>query len=152
MLSHQDDTALLKAYIVEWRKFFTQCDILPKPFCQLEITLMGKQGSNKKSNMEDSIVRKVSGRVSVERLTQGILMTAACLDPPQLMLDTWNESIFSNIKNRLQDSAMKLIHAERLGEAFDSQLVIGVRESYGEQPCTAAEPCSNPRLVANTKR
>ena len=49
----------------------------------------------------------------------------------QLMLDTWNESIFSNIKNRLQDSAMKLVHAERLGEAFDSQLVIGVRESYG---------------------
>lgn len=49
------------------------------------------------------------------------------------MLDTWNESIFSNIKNRLQDSAMKLVHAERLGEAFDSQLVIGVRESYGEQ-------------------
>lgn len=62
VLSHQDDTALLKAYIVEWRKFFTQCDILPKPFCQLEITLMGKQGSNKKSNVEDSIVRKVSGR------------------------------------------------------------------------------------------
>lgn len=49
------------------------------------------------------------------------------------MLDTWNESIFSNIKNRLQDSAMKLVHAERLGEAFDSQLVIGVRESYGEK-------------------
>ncbi len=62
VLSHQDDTALLKAYIVEWRKFFTQCDILPKPFCQLEITLMGKQGSNKKTNMEDSIVRKVRGR------------------------------------------------------------------------------------------
>ncbi|KAG2456567.1 CUL5 protein, partial [Polypterus senegalus] len=59
VLSHQDDTALLKAYIVEWRKFFTQCDILPKPFCQLEITLMGKQGSNKKSNVEDSIVRKL---------------------------------------------------------------------------------------------
>uniref|UniRef100_A0A8D3BA17 Cullin-5 n=1 Tax=Scophthalmus maximus TaxID=52904 RepID=A0A8D3BA17_SCOMX len=112
VLSHQDDTALLKAYIVEWRKFFTQCDILPKPFCQLEITLMGKQGSNKKANMEDSIVRK-------------------------LMLDTWNESIFSNIKSRLQDSAMKLVHAERLGEAFDSQLVIGVRESY-------VNLCSNP--------
>ncbi|XP_055370034.1 cullin-5 isoform X3 [Betta splendens] len=73
---------------------------------------MGKQGSNKKSNVEDSIVRK-------------------------LMLDTWNESIFSNIKSRLQDSAMKLVHAERLGEAFDSQLVIGVRESY-------VNLCSNP--------
>lgn len=35
-----------------------------------------------------------------------------------------------NIKHRLQDSAMKLVHAERNGDAFDSQLVIGVRESY----------------------
>jgi hypothetical protein len=26
---------------------------------------------------------------------------------------------------------MKLVHAERNGEAFDSQLVIGLRESYG---------------------
>ncbi|KAL1505275.1 hypothetical protein ABEB36_004874 [Hypothenemus hampei] len=46
------------------------------------------------------------------------------------MLDSWNESIFSDIKHRLQESAMKLVHAERNGEAFDSQLVIGVRESY----------------------
>ena len=41
----------------------------------------------------------------------------------QLMLDSWNQSIFSNIKQRLQDSAMKLVHAERTGEAIDSQLV-----------------------------
>ena len=27
---------------------------------------------------------------------------------------------------------MKLVHAERKGEAFDSQLVTGVRESYGK--------------------
>lgn len=47
------------------------------------------------------------------------------------MLDSWNECIFHNIKFRLQESAMKLVHAERNGEAFDSQLVIGVRESYG---------------------
>lgn len=46
------------------------------------------------------------------------------------MLDSWNQSIFCNIKRRLQDSAMKLVHAERNGDAFDSQLVIGVRESY----------------------
>lgn len=48
------------------------------------------------------------------------------------MLDSWNQSIFYDIKKRLQDSAMKLVHAERNGEAFDSQLVIGVRESYGK--------------------
>ena len=33
---------------------------------------------------------------------------------------------------------MKLVHAERNGEAFDSQLVIGVRESYVNL-CSSAE-------------
>ena len=47
------------------------------------------------------------------------------------MLDSWNQSIFNDIKQRLQDSAMKLVRTERNGEVFDSQLVIGVRESYG---------------------
>lgn len=51
----------------------------------------------------------------------------------QLMLETWNGSIFSDIKYRLQDCAMKLLQAERNGKVFDSQLVIGVRESYGMQ-------------------
>jgi len=58
-------------------------------------------------------------------------MLICCCWMLQLMLDSWNECIFHNIKYRLQDSAMKLVHAERNGEAFDSQLVIGVRESYG---------------------
>ena len=48
------------------------------------------------------------------------------------MLDTWNDVIFSNINHKLQSSAMKLVHGERTGESFDSQLVIGVRESYGK--------------------
>lgn len=47
------------------------------------------------------------------------------------MLDTWNEIIFSNINHKLQSSAMKLVYEERIGESFDPQLVIGVRESYG---------------------
>lgn len=76
---------------------------------QLESSLQGKTTSasssmqsnnNKKGPTDESIVRK-------------------------LMLDSWNESIFSDIKHRLQESAMKLVHAERNGEAFDSQLVIG---------------------------
>ncbi|XP_073989349.1 cullin 5 isoform X1 [Rhodnius prolixus] len=114
VLSHQEDQALLKTYIAEWRKFFTQCDYLPTPFRQLETSLAGKTVSsvNKKPQNEESIVRK-------------------------LMLDSWNQSIFNDIKQRLQDSAMKLVHAERNGEAFDSQLVIGVRESY-------VNLCSNP--------
>ncbi|KAL3276668.1 hypothetical protein HHI36_012038 [Cryptolaemus montrouzieri] len=121
VLAQRQEEALLKAYIVEWRKFFTQCNYLPTPFRQLESSLQGKttagnssiQGNNiKKGQNDESIVRK-------------------------LMLDSWNESIFMDIKRRLQDSAMKLIHAERNGEAFDSQLVIGVRESY-------VNLCSNP--------
>ncbi|XP_023726846.1 cullin-5 isoform X1 [Cryptotermes secundus] len=113
VLAHHEDQALLKAYIAEWRKFFAQCDYLPTPFRQLESSLAGKNITvQKKGQSDESIVRK-------------------------LMLDSWNQSIFCDIKQRLQDSAMKLVHAERNGEAFDSQLVIGVRESY-------VNLCSNP--------
>ncbi|XP_050531623.1 cullin-5 [Daktulosphaira vitifoliae] len=114
VMAHQEDQALLKAYILEWRKFFTQCNYLPTPFRQLENALTGKPstGSKKPNTDKDSVVRK-------------------------LMLDSWNQSIFNDIKQRLQDSAMKLVYLERNGEAFDSQLVIGVRESY-------VNLCSNP--------
>lgn len=112
VLAQREEQALLKAYIAEWRKFFTQCNYLPTPFKQLENSLQGKStaasnlqaSSSKKGQMDESIVRK-------------------------LMLDSWNESIFSDIKHRLQHSAMKLVHAERNGEAFDSQLVIGIHNS-----------------------
>ena len=109
VMSHQEDQALLKAYISSWRRFFVQCNYLPLPFIQLEANLLNKSSSSssssKKGQNEESIVRK-------------------------MMLDSWNLSIFSSIKHRLQDSAMKLVLAERNGEGFDSQLVVGVRESY----------------------
>ncbi|KAJ8679156.1 hypothetical protein QAD02_014943 [Eretmocerus hayati] len=114
VMAHQEEQALLKAYIAEWRKFFTQCDYLPTPFRQLEASLRGKTNTSmqKKNQLDESIVRK-------------------------LMLDSWNQSIFNDIKQRLQDSAMRLVRTERNGEVFDSQLVIGVRESY-------VNLCSNP--------
>lgn len=64
-MAHQEEQALLKAYIAEWRKFFAQCSYLPMPFMQLETALAGKttQSVQKKSQNEESIVRKV------ERLT-----------------------------------------------------------------------------------
>ncbi|CAK9819843.1 CUL5 [Anthophora plagiata] len=106
ILAHQEEQALLKAYIAEWRKFFAQCNYLPTPFRQLETSLGGKAPSCvPKKNQPDDIIRK-------------------------LMLDSWNQHIFGEIKHRLQDSAVRLVRAERNGEAFDSQLVIGVRESY----------------------
>jgi cullin-5 len=66
VLSHEEDSALLKAYIAEWSKFFTQCDYLPKPFNQLEVTLQGKAHSTlqKKNQGEESIVRKVTSSTS----------------------------------------------------------------------------------------
>ena len=51
------------------------------------------------------------------------------------MLSMWNTSIFTSIKDRLQSAAIKLLHSERQGDAFDSQLVIGVRESFGVYYC-----------------
>ena len=60
VLSHEEDSSLLKAYIAEWGKFFTQCNYLPKPFGQLEMTLLGKPHNTIQRNQgEESIVRKV---------------------------------------------------------------------------------------------
>lgn len=59
-MAHQEDQALLKAYITEWRKFFTQCNYLPTPFRQLENTILGVSLSSKKVIVDnDSLVRKV---------------------------------------------------------------------------------------------
>lgn len=115
VMSHQEDQALLKAYITEWRKFFVQCNYLPLPFGQLESALVPQ--SNKRSSL-GATTAKGHGEFEDTSIVR------------KLMLDSWNASIFSSIKHRLQNSAMKLVHAERNGEAFDSLLVIGVRESY----------------------
>ena len=50
VLSHQEEQALLKAYIAEWRKFFTQCSYLPMPFGQLETALQVNTGSSIKKD------------------------------------------------------------------------------------------------------
>lgn len=110
VLAQRQEEALLKAYIAEWRKFFTQCNYLPTPFKQLESSLLGKTSASGSSSIQCNSGKKGAHDESIVR---------------KLMLDSWNESIFSDIKQRLQDSAMKLVHAERNGEAFDSQLVIG---------------------------
>ena len=55
-----------------------------------------------------------------------------CCICAQLMLQSWNNSIFLNVRDKLLLAAMKFLYAERNGEAFDSQLVVGVRESFGE--------------------
>ena len=47
------------------------------------------------------------------------------------MLDAWH-CIFSDTREHLQNSAMKLVEADRNGESFDPQLVIAVRESFDQ--------------------
>lgn len=71
-MTHQEDQALLKAYITEWRKFFTQCNYLPTPFRQLENSLTGKQplGCKKLSTDKDTVVRKVKYSKYVNTLFQ----------------------------------------------------------------------------------
>jgi cullin-5 len=114
---HEDDEALLRTYIHEWSKFLEQSSYLPYPFLSMEPSLpktytisMGNSTANQiqrqQKRIDDNHVRK-------------------------LMLDTWSKSIFSEIKYRLQNSAMKIIYSERMGEPFDAQLVVGVRESFG---------------------
>uniref|UniRef100_A0A182TBV9 Cullin N-terminal domain-containing protein n=1 Tax=Anopheles maculatus TaxID=74869 RepID=A0A182TBV9_9DIPT len=157
VLAQREEQALLKAYIVEWRKFFTQSNYLPLPFAKLESCLQSK-GSSSSSSVSSSGAGASSSSSSATATGGGAGTShnsAACASAGtssggsssssssskkpthaedsivrKLMLDSWNQSIFMNIKHRLQESAMKLVHAERNGEAFDSQLVIGVRESY----------------------
>lgn len=148
VLAEREEQALLKAYIVEWRKFFTQSNYLPAPFQHLERAMQGRTttssrgaGSNSGNagNNNNNNHSQYNNNNNNPTTGSGSSSSSASKKggPHQeesivrkLMLDSWNLSIFISIKDRLQDSAMKLVHAERNGEAIDSQLVIGVRESY----------------------
>lgn len=155
VLAEREEQALLKAYIVEWRKFFTQSNYLPAPFQHLERAMQGRtsttargntgnSGSNNNNNHSQynnnnnstasSGSSSGGGGSSSGTAKKGLHEESIVR---KLMLDSWNQSIFINIKDRLQESAMKLVHAERNGEVIDSHLVIGVRESY-------VSLCSNP--------
>ncbi len=74
---------LLKAYIQEWSKFYEQCEYLPKPFIKIETTIInGNPYSNSINNSD-----KTSRNTDQVR---------------QLMLESWNNNIFKDIKHRLQ--------------------------------------------------
>ena len=107
ILEKQDESCILRAYKQEWTTFFAMSDHLYKPFKNVEKLKYGIKGGILERNITkaNSMVRK-------------------------LMLDTWKDSIFADLRECLQRSVMKLIHAERNGKAFDSNLIIGVRHSY----------------------
>lgn len=104
---HQEENAVLRAYIAEWKKFFMQTEYLPKPFAYI-FDAQGNHASMGRPNKQ----KRHSSDIS------------------NMMLHEWNEVIFEKIKDKLQVAAMRLIESERNGEAFDPQLVIGVRQSY----------------------
>lgn len=160
VLAEREEQALLKAYIVEWRKFFTQSNYLPAPFQHLERAMQGRastsvrgssgaSNNNNHSQYNNNNNNSGSGGGAAPAAAGGNSGSSSSGSGStkkgmheesivrKLMLDSWNQSIFINIKDRLQESAMKLVHAERNGEVIDSQLVIGVRESY-------VSLCSNP--------
>ena len=74
--------SLLKAYIHEWSKFYEQCEYLPKPFVRMETTA----GTNNNAGTPGS-------PPSTPRTTDHVR---------QLMLESWNNNIFKDIKHRLQ--------------------------------------------------
>ncbi|VDP17476.1 unnamed protein product [Soboliphyme baturini] len=117
ILKRQEDYSLLKTYVREWQKYYAQSLYLPEPFRSLEPAMYGSRSpqanpksalnlKSSKSYQEESFVRKI-------------------------MLETWNRIIFYSIKERLQAAAMRLVFLERSNEDFDAQLVVGVRQSFG---------------------
>ncbi len=74
--------SLLKAYIQEWSKFYEQCEYLPKPFIKIETTINGNLYSN-----------SINSSDKTSRNTDQVR---------QLMLESWNNNIFKDIKHRLQ--------------------------------------------------
>ena len=130
ILKHEDDEALLRTYINVWSKFLDQSNYLPHPFSSMEINTPSQKPCPAAPNRTTTTG---NSNVSSNNSSVGTLQKrTADSHVRKLMLDTWSKSIFSEIKYRLQNSAMKIIYSERIGEPFDSQLVIGVRESYGK--------------------
>ncbi|MFH4983136.1 hypothetical protein AB6A40_009845 [Gnathostoma spinigerum] len=105
---HEEESAILRAYIAEWSKYFVLTEFLPKPFSYIVETYSGALSANRINRTPKPAIAVVSSK----------------------MLEDWNLTIFQRIKNKLQNAAMRLVEAERNGEAFDPQLVIGVRQSY----------------------
>lgn len=138
IMAQREEQALINAYIVEWRKFFTQSNYLPSPFRQLELS-KHNLSSISQGNSSNSTAASAGGGASsssgINNSTSGSSLSQKNSSHGEtlvreLMLNLWNDGIFKDITYRLQESAMKLVQAERIGDAFDSQLVIGVRDSY----------------------
>uniref|UniRef100_A0A183BIJ1 Cullin domain-containing protein n=1 Tax=Globodera pallida TaxID=36090 RepID=A0A183BIJ1_GLOPA len=102
--AHNDDDSLLRAYIQEWENYSQLCRYLPLPF-----------------NFIEKYLAKTPSRPRAE--TQKVR---------NVMLEYWNGYVFADISQRLLNAAMGMVERERNRELVNSQLVVGVRESFGK--------------------
>lgn len=102
----------------EWLKFFAQTDYFPKPFATLEMAITGRIGGGAGG------AAMVGGQQANAAERTGLVR--------RLMLDTWNQTIFAECRSRLLDAAMQLLTKERLGDVPVGELLVGVRDSFGD--------------------
>ncbi|CAP29065.1 Protein CBR-CUL-5 [Caenorhabditis briggsae] len=98
----QSGESLLNAYISEWNRFYRQSSILPLPFKKLDDS--SKPRANVPEQGQDTI--------------------------RAVMLEKWNDIIFTKICDQLLAEALRLIKEERDGNIINSENVIGIRESF----------------------
>uniref|UniRef100_A0A914HHC4 Cullin-5 n=1 Tax=Globodera rostochiensis TaxID=31243 RepID=A0A914HHC4_GLORO len=110
--AHNDDDSLLRAYIQEWENYSQLCRYLPLPF-----------------NFIEKYLAKTPSRPRTE--TQKVR---------NVMLEYWNGYVFADISQRLLNAAMGMVERERNRELVNSQLIIGVRESFVELNVEADDP------------
>ncbi|CAD6195381.1 unnamed protein product [Caenorhabditis auriculariae] len=97
---YEGTSSLLRVYINEWARFYKQANILPLPF---------------------KVIESAYGKTA---------KTIDLVPIKTVMLEKWNTAIFSSFSQQLLSAAMGLVESERNGGIIDSQLVIGVRESF----------------------
>ncbi|KAK5974007.1 Cullin domain-containing protein, partial [Trichostrongylus colubriformis] len=105
------DQVLLRAYINEWTKFYQQTAILPLPFMAIDPETTPP--APLPPGCESRTPRQYRSKTVREE-----------------MLETWKKVVFQHISLKLLSAALRLVEAERNGEAVDAHLVIGVRESW----------------------
>ncbi|RCN49243.1 cullin family protein [Ancylostoma caninum] len=105
------DQALLRAYIHEWTKFYQQTAILPLPFMAIDPETAPPAPLPPGS--ETRTPKQYRSKTVREE-----------------MLETWKKVVFQHISLKLLSAALRLVEAERNGDAVDARLVIGVRESW----------------------
>ncbi|KAK0411375.1 hypothetical protein QR680_005625 [Steinernema hermaphroditum] len=101
-IAYSDEGRLLDAYIAEWTNFSIVYNYLPMPFHSTESSV------------------NQPGRP--ETKAKSVVKTA--------MLKCWRDNIFAKREPSIRKAALNLVESERLGEAINGELIVGVQESY----------------------